>query len=192
MFCVKCGNEIPDDSLFCPFCGSRTINSADQAGSTVPEKEAQRAPQPAVQSESQPDPEKKLVSGAVVAIILMVFVAIIVILASYYGVPLPKDDGEHQYTAYNAFQIEGKWKNVGTTTFGQAQEGSIVVFDGTNCNLYSPADTYAFYHNGDSYQLDCTSAVFSENLTFYVYVIDENNIEIDTGGEKPLELTRVE
>lgn len=80
------------------------------------------------------------------------------------------------------FSIEGKWKNVGSTTFGQVQQGSIVAFDGKNCNVFSPKDTYAFYKDGKQYKLDCTGLLFSENLSFTVKVVDKDNIEIDTGS----------
>ena len=80
------------------------------------------------------------------------------------------------------FSIEGKWKNVGSTTFGQVQDGSIVVFDGKNCNVYSPKDTYAFYKEGSQYKLDCTGLLFSENLSFTVKVVNKDSIEINAGS----------
>ena len=80
------------------------------------------------------------------------------------------------------FSIEGKWKNVGSATFGQVQSGSIVVFDGKNCNVFSPKDTYAFYKDGSRYKLDCTGLLFSENLSFTVKIVDKDNIEIDPGS----------
>ncbi len=55
------------------------------------------------------------------------------------------------YQAINNFSIEGKWKNIGSETFGQAQQGAIIVFDGINCNFFSPKDTYAFSKDGDHY-----------------------------------------
>jgi len=76
------------------------------------------------------------------------------------------------------FYIEGKWKSVGDYGFGQAQPGSIVAFDGTNCNFFSPQDTYAFYKEGDKYVLDTTSFLTSENVSFTVTIIDEDNIEV--------------
>ena len=88
------------------------------------------------------------------------------------------------------FSIEGKWKNVGSDTFGQVQENSIVVFDGTYCNFYSPKDTYAFYKDGSQYRLDCTSFLFSETLSFTVKVMDKDNIEIKNGNDT-LTLKRV-
>jgi hypothetical protein len=80
------------------------------------------------------------------------------------------------------FSIEGKWKNVGSATFGQVQANAIVVFDGTNCNFFSPKDTYAFYKDSNQYKLDCTGLLFSETLSFSVKVVDKDNIEVDTGS----------
>jgi len=87
-----------------------------------------------------------------------------------------------------AFAIEGKWKSVGERGYGQAQPGAIVVFNGINCNFYSPQDTYAFYKNGGNYQLDITSFLFGENLSFTVKVINENRVEV---GSYPTILERV-
>ncbi len=95
------------------------------------------------------------------------------------------------YQNVSNFDIRGKWKNVGTYTFGQVQSGAIVVFDGKNCNVYSPQDTYAFYKDGDSYTLDCTSLLFSETLSFKVKIVDKDNIHIYYGSNY-LELKRVE
>lgn len=95
------------------------------------------------------------------------------------------------YTNPKKFSIEGKWKNVGEYTFGQVQSGSIVVFDGTNCNVFSPQDTYAFYKDGDSYRLDCTSLFFSETLSFTVKIVDKEHIDIYYGSDY-LELSKVD
>ena len=94
------------------------------------------------------------------------------------------------YTTINRFSIIGKWKNVGTYTFGQAQKGSIISFDGTNCNFFSPKDTYAFYKDGENYKLDCTNPL-ADTVSFTVKIIDENNIDI-YNGTNIVELTRVE
>lgn len=94
------------------------------------------------------------------------------------------------YISVSNFSIDGKWKNIGTYTFGQVQSGAIVAFDGVNCNFYSPKDTYAFYQDGDNYKLECTS-LLAETLSFTVKIVDENNIDI-FNGSNILELTRVE
>ena len=89
------------------------------------------------------------------------------------------------------FTIEGKWKNVGDNTFGQAQKNSIIVFNGTNCNWYSPNDVYAFYKDGSDYTLDITGALFGENRSFTVEVVDSDNILI-YNGTTPITMQRVE
>ena len=98
---------------------------------------------------------------------------------------------QKSYTNPKKFSIEGKWKNVGTYTFGQVQSNAIVVFDGTYCNVFSPQDTYAFYKDGDDFRLDCTSFLFSDTLSFTVKIVDKNNIDI-YNGTNYLELTKVE
>lgn len=81
------------------------------------------------------------------------------------------------YIIPDSYDITGKWKSVGESGFGQAQPGAIVVFDGNNCNFYSPNDTYAFYKEDDRYVLDITS-VLGESLSQSVNIIDDNNIKI--------------
>lgn len=98
---------------------------------------------------------------------------------------------QQSYQNVSNFNIKGKWKNIGTYTFGQVQSGAIVAFDGKNCNVYSPQDTYAFYKDGDSYTLDCTSLLFSETISFKVKIVDKDNIHIYYGSNY-LDLIRVE
>ena len=93
---------------------------------------------------------------------------------------------ERTYITMNNFSIEGKWKSVGSYGFGQAQPGAIVVFDGNNCNFYSPNDTYAFYKEDDRYVLDITS-VLGESLSQTVNIIDDDNIEIAGTSLKRME-----
>ena len=92
---------------------------------------------------------------------------------------------------YGDFSIEGKWKNTGDTTYCQAGRGAIIVFNGVNCNFISPSDTYAFYKNGNAYQLDCTTYLFSDTLSFTVTVSDQEHMQIHTGAGTVVEFTRV-
>jgi hypothetical protein len=78
----------------------------------------------------------------------------------------------------SGFSIEGAWKSIGDSGFGQAQPGATVTFDGVNCNFYSPKDTYAFYRDGEGWRLDLTSLIFAQNLSFTVTVDDQDHIEI--------------
>ena len=96
---------------------------------------------------------------------------------------------EKNYTSLSSFSIEGKWKNVGTYTFGQVDNGGIVSFDGTYCNLYSPRDTYALTKDGDYYRLDTTS-LLGEATAFTVKIVDKDHIDIYYGSNY-LELARV-
>lgn len=99
------------------------------------------------------------------------------------------DDGTSDDISYivpDSYDITGKWKSVGDSGFGQAQPGAIIVFDGNNCNFYSPKDTYAFYKEGDRYILDITS-VLGENLSQTVNIIDDDNIKIAGASLKRME-----
>lgn len=108
---------------------------------------------------------------------------------------LPADDAvnsnvDDQYTAFEDFAIEGKWKSIGTYGFGQAQPGAIVIFDGTHCNFYSPSDTYALYQEDGVWRLDCTDFLFAITVSFTVEIVDNDNIHIYYGTDVT-ELKRV-
>ena len=89
---------------------------------------------------------------------------------------------EKTYITMNNFSIEGKWKSVGNYGFGQAQPGAIVAFDGTNCNFFSPSDTYAFYADGGDYRLECTSFMSTSTAAFTVKIIDADHIDVYYGN----------
>lgn len=84
--------------------------------------------------------------------------------------------------AHIDFAIEGKWKNIGTQGFGQAQPGAIVSFDGVNCNFYSPKDTYAFYKDNGKWVLDCTNVLWRDTLSFEVEIIGSDMINVIYGN----------
>ena len=96
------------------------------------------------------------------------------------------ESSDASYIVPDSYDITGKWKSIGDSGFGQAQPGAIVVFDGNNCNFYSPNDTYAFYKEDDRYVLDITS-VLGESLSQTVNIIDDDNIEIAGASLKRME-----
>lgn len=90
----------------------------------------------------------------------------------------------------DGFSIEGKWKSTGSVGFGQAQPGSIVVFDGDdegkgNCNFYSPKDTYRFYRSGIDGRiwLETTNVLWGDTLSFEVSILSNNEIRLSFGGQ---------
>jgi len=98
---------------------------------------------------------------------------------------LPAEEGAGEAAAdspVDDFVIEGKWKSIGESGFGQAQPGAIVAFDGIHCNFYSPQDTYAFYQEDGKWRLDCTSFLFSETLIFDVEIIDRDTVNLYYGS----------
>lgn len=103
---------------------------------------------------------------------------------------VPSLEESESLFAPNDFAIEGTWKNAGTTTFGQAQLGSIIVFDGTHCNYYSPYDTYVINYENGQWILDCVSYIFAETLRFCVDIVGEDTIDIYYGSDA-VRLTRM-
>ena len=56
MFCTNCGNQIPDDTRFCPFCGVRIAPVPED--SEVPAEPAPSEPASAEPSPAEPTPEE--------------------------------------------------------------------------------------------------------------------------------------
>ena len=91
-------------------------------------------------------------------------------------------------TVFRPFAIEGKWK---ITHAEYLDVGSIVIFNGTSCDLYGYPDTYVFYRDGGDYRLDLTGFMGSGNLSFDVTVDGKDHIYLDDDGYV-IELTRIE
>ena len=75
MYCVNCGNEVPDNATFCPVCGQR-MAGADAAGGARPEVVASHArePESAHASDAQATPRSS--NGRVIAVICILAVAL--------------------------------------------------------------------------------------------------------------------
>lgn len=82
------------------------------------------------------------------------------------------------YSCDDEFSIEGKWRRVGDKGFGQAQPGAIVVFDGKNCNVLSPNDTYSLSNDNGKYKLYVTG-LLGGNVSFNVIIEDNDHITLD-------------
>ena len=78
MFCQNCGNQIPDGSVSCNFCG------ASQQSSTSLEQPFFAPPVPPVQPPVQPEPPKKDNSNKTV--LITIIAALIVIIAVMVGI----------------------------------------------------------------------------------------------------------
>ena len=66
--------------------------------------------------------------------------------------------------------------------------GAITTFDGKNCNVYSPNDTYAFNIENGECKLDVTG-LLGGTPSFTVTVIDDDRIAMTIGLSDVVELT---
>lgn len=191
MYCPNCGKELDDNNIFCRYCGTKIDDDVQEKNN--------------VQTTAVPRRNNTTLIIIISVVVALLIMAILIAVhmgqnSSSYTVDDNNQKSSSSYSgssnssnSYSSnsnsgsksstgFSIEGKWKSVGNTGFGQAQPGSIVNFNGTNCNFFSPSDTYAFYKSGSSYILDVTSMLTSQNLSCKVNIIDNNNIEITYGS----------
>lgn len=192
MYCPNCGKELDDNNIFCRYCGTKIDDDVQEKNN--------------VQTTAVPRRNNTtlIIIISVVGALLIMAILIAVHMGQKSSSYTVDDNNQKTSSSYSSssnssnsyssnsnsgsksstgFSIEGKWKSVGSYGFGQAQPGAIVVFDGTNCNFFSPSDTYAIYKNGGSYTLDVTSILTSKTLSFSVNVIDKDNIELTYGGK---------
>lgn len=207
MYCYNCGKELNDDAKFCRYCGTKFGDGGNVNLNSNVNVNSNRQPV----SDNKTTKIIILIVTGVIALLIIIFGLIALTSknktsnSSYQDSSTYSNSYSNSNSNYNSssssssssgssssssksktgtgsFSIEGKWKSVGSEGFGQAQPGSIVYFDGANCNFFSPQDTYAFYKSGSSYVLDVTSYLTSQNLSFTVNVIDNNNIEVKGSG----------
>ena len=85
MRCSNCGNEIPDDALFCPECGTKVAQPESPPQPTpAPQPQPTPAPQPIPAPQPQPGPEKK--PGGSRRTVLIFAVIFVVAAAVGFGV----------------------------------------------------------------------------------------------------------
>ncbi len=121
----------------------------------------------------------------VISLALIMIISLVACSASTNGSPINGDVQKN-----TDFSIVGAWKNVGETTHNQIQPGAIISFDGKNCNVFSPKDTYALYKDSGKYRLDCTS-ILGGTISYTVEIIDNDNIHLITPINTVIKLKRV-
>ena len=99
---------------------------------------------------------------------VMAFMACIV-LAGALAAPLAACGGSNKIEG-NYIVVEG--------SFGQMQPGAAVVFNGSECNVFSPRDTYAF--NGSTLTV---TGLLGGNITFQVD-INGKEVVLNNGSSR--------
>lgn len=218
MICPNCGKEIPDNMKFCRYCGGTVNNHTPEpalSNFARQKPSSERSTQKilivsaaaiffviivicaffAGKKSNKADVEETYYSEsnyaeASQAVTQSTAYQTAETTAAAQTTQKETTGSDKEYITADDFRIEGKWKNTGEDTWGQVQKNAIVTFNGTNCNFFSPYDTYAFYKNGSDYQLDTTSFMSTDTVSFTVKIIDENHIDAYTGSSI-IELTRV-
>lgn len=88
MFCQKCGNQIPDGSINCNFCGAPQQNAPIQQQPFV-----QPPVMPPVQN-TPPTPQKEKNNKTVLIAIIAALVVIIAVIVIVFVIPKSKDDDD--------------------------------------------------------------------------------------------------
>ena len=113
MFCKHCGNEVPDDSGFCPKCG-KDVSAAPTEKAPVEEKPVVETPPKTVKKTVTPQ-QKKGGSGGKIVIVLIVGIVIFIGVGVGYKVPYTyyenKDvsvpyEAQESYTEQEPFQTK--------------------------------------------------------------------------------------
>lgn len=81
MFCEKCGTQIPDDALFCPGCGQKTSNGAQQAAPQSAQQSVQPRPQMSYAPQQPAQNNSKKLIGVIIAI-----AAVFLVVAVIFGI----------------------------------------------------------------------------------------------------------
>ena len=81
MFCEKCGTQIPDDALFCPGCGQKTSNGAQQAAPQSAQQSVQPRPQMSYAPQQPAQNNNKKLIGVIIAI-----AAVFLVVAVIFGI----------------------------------------------------------------------------------------------------------
>ncbi len=93
-----------------------------------------------------------------------------------------------------SFSIVGSWKQTYGEPGWDSQNGRIVWFDDSQCNIFSPLDTYGISDKtSDSFTLS-VSGLLGGNLTYSAVILDSNNIDVYSSGkdEPTFSFTRLE
>ena len=210
MFCNQCGKEIPDDTMFCPYCGAKqeSIETAPTAAQPVepvqpmPEQQAAQPiqqPMPEQQAAAQPFVQPQPVSGAVPPVtekkgglpvkILIPAAAAVVVVVVLLAVLLlggKKSSGVMNY-AKDMLRY-----NYGSETFfnlsGQSEDADDVYSCCTSGNgettIYITDERELFYIDNKFNEVSIADEVYSVWMGLtgenFVYVVDDNDDYYDT------------
>lgn len=95
MYCHKCGQELPDEALFCPACGAKSVTAEQEPASTASDistpnsspTESSPLSQPPAGTPGPKSPsKKKVLIGVIAALVVVVAVAAVLVALNWKSV----------------------------------------------------------------------------------------------------------
>lgn len=95
MYCHKCGQELPDEALFCPACGAKSVTAEQEPASTAsnistpnssPTESSPLSQPPAGTPGPKSPPKKKVLIGVIAALVVVVAVAAVLVALNWNSV----------------------------------------------------------------------------------------------------------
>lgn len=81
MYCQKCGNEIPDNSIFCDVCGQKVFRLAQEANSNIGRATITKNSNSAHSAANATNKEKFLSLPVILMIVALIFIAVLAVMS---------------------------------------------------------------------------------------------------------------
>ncbi len=83
MTCSRCGQEVPEGTVFCPNCGNQVVS---ENTNNVNEGAVNVTPTPAVAPATAPEKKKNMIPIIIIAVVvILVIVALILVVPKFFG-----------------------------------------------------------------------------------------------------------
>lgn len=190
MFCEQCGKQLREGAAFCNRCGAQVQNQSSRAVKmtrvvTNPEVLSgashdvkMDSKDSGFQRKQHAEPQvdnRPLINLAVLLIICVV--------------------GFLVWNSMFRFSIEGKWKRIDESAYGPIKQNEIIVFNNSRCNIYGPADVYAFYKDDGEWKLSVEETITGYSRTYNVLIRKNDMIVLSDGdgdGEDSIQLKKID
>lgn len=111
MFCVKCGNEMPDESSFCPKCGTKV--GENNSKNKNPDKIKEKFSKENITKYVKNNKKKSIIIGVVGAVILLAIIGVIIFAILNSGKAAAYDQGIKFIADNNVKEAEESFEKAG-------------------------------------------------------------------------------